>query len=119
MASEFRIEDRFRGETIELDFRVTRDGDPVNIGDAGVQLSFTAKTDAKQPDAKGILKTKGEGITVTDGPDGKARVRLAPEDTASLFMAEDTLDLTCKLKIQEPDADAYVLASGTIVLKRD
>lgn len=119
MVSEFTITGRFRGETIELDFRVTRDAEPVDIGDAGVELFFTAKTDLKVPDNKAIRKTKAEGITVTDGADGRGRVRLAPEDTASLFMAEDTLDLLCKLKIQEPDADAYVLATGKIVLGRD
>lgn len=119
MVTEFLIEDRFRGETIELDFRVTKDGEPVDIGDAGVELSFTAKTDLKVPDSKAILKTKAAGITVTDGADGRGRVRLAPSDTASLFMAEDTLDLICKLKIREPDADAYVLASGKIVLNRE
>lgn len=105
--TDFTYNNRYAGETIELDITVKlKDPDtglynPVPISSLS-EIWFTAKLTDNQADPGFIQKTKtAGGIVATDDPNGKARITVAPADTTGL---SNITVLLCDLKVKETAA---------------
>lgn len=104
-----------RGDTIDLEVTVTRDGAPVDL--TGADLWFTAKLKVKDADVDAVAqKTVGSGITVTDAVNGEALITLDPADTDGLTK-ETTL--YCDVQLVEASGRVTTVASGTLTILRD
>lgn len=99
--SDFLFDDRYAGETIELDLTITLDGAPLSISSLA-EIWFTAKRTDKDADPGLFQKTKTDGgIVATDDPNGKARITIDPADTTSLT---NMVSLYCDVKLKETAA---------------
>lgn len=73
-----------RGDTTQFEFTVTDDGEPIDL--SNVELTWTAKrswSDADDADTN-IVKTLGDGITVTSAQDGTITVQMDTADTEGI-----------------------------------
>lgn len=102
-------------ETYEL---TIKDRNNVAIDLTGCSLWFTVKRDESETDAQAIAqKTIGAGITVVNAGTGRADVRLAAADTASLSGKRAKLVWDCQIK----DATGVVstVDSGVLLVEAD
>lgn len=101
-----------RGEDITLRLEVTTTG--VGGGPAvditGWAISFSMQR--RTPGSIVLSKTVGSGITITDGPNGRADVVLSDDDTNALIPGDYDYDL----KRTDSDSEA-VLTTGTLTIK--
>lgn len=105
----------YRGDTPAWDLVVTLDGVPFNL--TGATLYFTAKQGLSDADPGLFQLTNGAGITVTSAADGEATIRPRRADTSSL-----TSDVQAFWDVQlsiAGSAEAYTIASGTLLIRRD
>lgn len=86
------------------------EGDAVNITDAAVGFSIHTPANSS---SSAVSKTVGNGITITDGPNGKFKVVLDPKDTN--IVASGNCPYECRLT----DAAGYVttIMTGNMVVK--
>lgn len=104
-----------RGDTYEFDAQITRTAAGVTVpldltGYTGAALQFMARnrwTDA----AARITKIQGDGITITDGPNGRVHVRLAPADTDA--WADAPVILFWRI-VATHSPDVWTALSGTL-----
>jgi hypothetical protein len=106
----------YRGDTIFLDMAIAQAGEALNL--TGYAITFTAKKDIKDADAAvtTIQKILGSGIVVTDAPNGKIRITLAPEDTED-FPDVDTTYI-CDVQVKK-DGVVSTVAKGTMTITPD
>lgn len=73
---------------IELTINLQDDSGPENITGAAITFALSkqdaASTSPKPSGTALVTKTVGSGITIVNGPNGRADVVLAPADTAAL-----------------------------------
>jgi hypothetical protein len=114
------VEERFRGDTIEFDFYFTRGGAPLDIT-AAQKIWCTGKVSTNDADAEAeFQKTLADGIIITDGPGGVARIRIAPEDTSDIVITNDgTVNLQVDVAIKLPAADQYTAKRFILPLVAD
>ena len=100
------------GEDITLEVEVTTTG--ISGGPAvditGWAISFSMKR-RKGGDIV-LSKTVGSGITITDGPNGRADIVLTDDDTNKLVVGEYDYDV----KRTDPGSEA-VVTTGTLTIK--
>jgi hypothetical protein len=106
----------YRGDTAE--FRVTAldiDGNPLDI--TGASAWFTAKRTTSDDDLSAVFqKTVGDGITITDAPNGIMLVRLAEADTASVTGREY---LEYDLQVKDTSDGVWTVARGSLLVEAD
>ena len=91
------------------------DGSRLDISSGS--LFFTAKSSTRQADVDAVFqKTSGDGITVTDGPNGEFTVELAGSDTNSMYAPA-----TLKYDVQyvTTGSKAYTLLKGDLHVDAD
>lgn len=99
-----------RTRTAIFALTVTQNGVALNI--TGKTIRFAAKR--QYSDASPLIaKATGGGITVTDGPNGKAEIEIAPADTEA--MANTKTVLVCDLLMVDGLRE-YHLAGGTLTV---
>lgn len=84
-----------------------------------LEIWFTAKSSLDDADADAVIaKTKtGGGITIIDGPTGRADVALLPADTAGL--AARRLELHWDCQVKAASGAITTVDSGTLVVSPD
>jgi len=106
-----------RGDDETYELTITDRNDvPINL--TGCLLWFTVKRDESETDAQALAqKMIGAGITVVNAATGRADVRLAAADTASLSGKRAKLVWDCQIK----DAAGLVstVDSGALLVDAD
>lgn len=96
-----------RGDYEEITF-IVKEPDPANPGQRRVRnitsdtFRFTAKRKITESDAL-LTKSLGSGVSIVDGPAGKAKIEILPADTAGF--TKDT-DLICDVQGTPPGSPA-------------
>lgn len=104
-----------KGETSLFNINLTRDGSPIDL--TSDSLTFRAKRNIGDADADSVIvKTIGDGITVTDALNGTAQLNISGADTAPLTVTELLLFWT--LVLNEGSEDETV-ADGTLQIAVD
>ena len=89
------------GDTVEFDEVITDNEGPVDI--TTLTLRFMLKMKVTDADGDAIIElVTGQGITVIDGPNGKARVRVPPDATEVLPNTRQTIFWELQLE-QDPN----------------
>lgn len=107
----------YRGDTAAWDFTVTEpDGTAVDLTDAE-GIRFTAKDRASDADVDArIVRTVGDGVTVTNAAGGLVRVQLEAADTSGLAAP---LSLAFDLQLSDAVGGVYTVAAGRLEIKAD
>jgi len=107
-----RIDDYFSGDTLVLSVTVKnkRTGDTVSLIGSDIEWVL-----AESPaSVNEVVKTVGDGITVTDAQYGEFEVEIVPTDTESLAG-----DYYHEAEITDADGDVSTVFAGGITINED
>jgi hypothetical protein len=104
-----------RGDTEEFNLTISRFGSLVNL--TGAKIWMTAKR--AYTGSTVFMKTSeaGEGIVVTDAPNGAAKVTLAVADTEVL--PAETFELIYDVQVKTAAGLVFTPIDGTLTVKPD
>jgi len=105
-----------RGDTYKENWVIKDEsGTPINI--TGGKLYFTLKNSVSDPDPGALQLTSatGEGITITDAPNGAATMTMTSAQTAALNVQTYYYDIQYK----SSSGEIFTLARGTMTVESD
>lgn len=108
-----------RGDDEEYEFTITvADGGPFDLTDC--DLAFTAKRLLTDPDSDAVIvKTLGDGITVTDAENGEATLVIASADTVGLTVDRRGLHFYYDIQVTESDGLISTPIEGRLTVRSD
>lgn len=102
-------------KTYQLTIRQAN-GVPLDL--TGLELWFTVKRSYAHADSEAIAqRTVGSGITIVDGPAGRADVTLPAAATTDLPATATALVWDCQVK--DPAGEIHTVDGGTLVVDPD
>jgi hypothetical protein len=103
-----------RGNTFIFDIIVTQNGLPIDISLA--TFIFAARLNyLDSPVVFEKTSTPANGIAITDGPNGQARITLVPADTTNLHNLSEPL--VADLRMTDVASQVFTLIRGKIRIK--
>lgn len=102
----------YKGDTVDLRVVVKTNNVPKDLTGIVADAWLTAREDAGDADPPVFQRTLGDGITVTDAPNGVLAIKIAPADTSALATGL-RLVFDVRLKL---GTDIYTVAQGSFVI---
>ena len=102
----------FIGDTKHFDITVTQSGAPIDI--TGWIFQFVAIASLVRKSAPNALKVENMAFTITDAPNGKAKLIIAPALTIALNLERDAI-YSFALRGTESGGATHTLSIGHIM----